>query len=76
MANCTCWSHSDLYVWGLVSSKNKVKVKDKKVNATCELLTLFGDKHTYSGAIKPGRKSTSVVLVLSSQQTPSSKLIT
>jgi len=40
------------------------------------LLTHFRDKHTYSGATKLGRKSTNVVLVLSSQQTPSLQLIT
>jgi len=40
------------------------KIKDKKVKNTVSLLTQFGDKHTYSGATKPGRKSTSVVLIL------------
>ena len=58
------------------NKKKYVKVKDKKVNDTCELLTQFGDKHTYSGATKPGRKSTSIVLILSSQKTPSLQLKT
>jgi len=52
------------------SNQNKqkyIKLKDKKVNGTGDLLTQFGDKHTYSGATKPGRKSSSVVLILSSQ---------
>jgi len=28
---------------------NKLKVKDEKIKGTRELLTQFGDKHTYSG---------------------------
>jgi len=44
-------------------NKNK-KVNDKKVKNTVSLLTQFNDKPTYSGATKPGRKSTSVVLIL------------
>ena len=35
---------------------NKVKVNDINVNGTSELLTLFGDKHTYSGAYKARKK--------------------
>jgi len=34
------------------------------------LLTQFGTTHIHLGATKPGRKSTSVVLILSYQQTP------
>jgi len=44
-------------------NKNK-KINDKKVKNTVSLLTQFSDKHTYYGATKPGRKSTSVVLIL------------
>jgi len=40
------------------------KIKDKKVKGTKDLLTQFNDKHTYYGATKPERKSTSVVLIL------------
>jgi len=44
-------------------NKNK-KINDRKVKNTVSLLTQFSDKHTYTGATKPGRKSTSVVLIL------------
>jgi len=33
-----------------------VKVKDKKIKGTGELLTQFGDKHTYSGGYQARRK--------------------
>ncbi|KEH22601.1 hypothetical protein MTR_7g055993 [Medicago truncatula] len=52
------------------------KSKDKKVNGTGELLTQFDDNTPTLRATKPRRKSTSVFLALSSQQTPSSQLIT
>jgi len=31
-----------------INKQNDANVKDKKVNGTGELLTQFGDKHTYS----------------------------
>jgi len=43
-------------------NKNK-KINDKKVKNTMSLLTQFGEKHTYSGATMPRRKSNSVVLI-------------
>jgi len=48
------------------SSKHKQnsKIKDKKVKGTRSLLTQFGTTHLHLGATKPGRKSTSVVLIL------------
>ncbi|KEH16084.1 hypothetical protein MTR_0338s0050 [Medicago truncatula] len=42
--------------------KNK-KINDKKVKNTVSLLTQFGATSTTLGATKPGRKSTSVVLI-------------
>jgi len=40
------------------------QIKDKKVKDTVSLLTLFSDNAPTLGATKPGRKSTSVVLIL------------
>ena len=40
------------------------RINNKKVNGIESLLTQFGDKPRTLGATKPGRKSTSVVLIL------------
>jgi len=41
------------------------KIKDKKVKGTGSLLTQFGATSPTLEATKPGRKSTSVVLIIS-----------
>jgi len=54
-----------------VLTKTKyVKVRDRKIKGTRKLLAQFGATSPTLGATKPGWKSTSVVLILSSQQTP------
>jgi len=35
----------------VLTNINYVKVKDKKIKGTGELLTQLGDKHTYSGGL-------------------------
>jgi len=40
------------------------KINDKKVRDTVSLLTQFSDNAPTMGATKPGRKSTSVVLII------------
>jgi len=52
------------------NKQHKENIKDKKVKGTVGLLTQFGPTHLHLGATNPGRKFTSVVLILSSQQTP------
>jgi len=49
------------------ANKHKMckKINDKKVKDTKSLLTQFGTTHLHLGATKTGRKSTSVVLILS-----------
>jgi len=49
------------------ANKHKMykKINDKKVKGIESLLTQFGITHLHMGATKPGRKSTSVVLILS-----------
>ena len=49
------------------ANKNKMckKINDKKGKGTESLLNHFGTTHLHLGATKPGRKSTSVVLILS-----------
>jgi len=49
------------------ANKHKMykKINDKKVQDTESLLTQFGTSHLHLGATKSGRKSTSVVFILS-----------
>ena len=49
------------------ANKHKIckKINDKKVKYTESLLTQFGTNHLHLGATKLGRKSTTVVLILS-----------
>jgi len=52
------------------NKQHRENIKDKKVKGTIGLFTQFGATHLHLGATKSGRKSTNVVLILSSQQTP------
>jgi len=52
------------------NKQNKENIKDRKVKGTVGLLTQFSATHLHLGATKQGMKSTSVVLILSYQQTP------
>jgi len=47
------------------NKQNKENINDRKVKGIVGLLTQFGATHLHLGATKPGRKSTSIVLILS-----------